>query len=65
MLHRREFLQLCAGLAVSAVLPSSGQAEKKQPTCDRLGELLPTRLLGRTGQAVTMLGVGGWRISVR
>ena len=29
---------------------------------DRLGKLLPTRTLGRTGEAVTILGVGGWHI---
>ena len=62
MLDRREFLQLCTSLAVSAVLPSLRSSEKKQPTCDRLGELLPTRVLGRTGQVVTMLGVGGWHL---
>lgn len=29
---------------------------------DRLGKLLPQRILGRTGEAVTMLGVGGWHL---
>jgi uncharacterized protein len=29
---------------------------------DRLGETLPLRQLGRTGELVTMLGVGGWHI---
>jgi aryl-alcohol dehydrogenase-like predicted oxidoreductase len=29
---------------------------------DRLGRLLPRRLLGKTGEAVTMLGVGGWHL---
>lgn len=29
---------------------------------DRWGELLPQRLLGRTGEAVTMLGLGGWHV---
>ena len=29
---------------------------------DRLGELLPRRRLGRTDEAVTMLGIGGWHL---
>lgn len=62
MLDRRKFLQLCADLAVGGVLSSSG-ATVVQPTRDRLGQLLPTRVLGRTGEAVTMLGVGGANLS--
>ena len=31
-------------------------------TSDRLGKLLPQRVLGRTGEAVTMLGMGGWHL---
>lgn len=33
------------------------------PAQDRFGELLPQRLLGKTGEAVTMLGLGGAHIS--
>ena len=54
-MDRRSFLQwsLAAGLGLSAT---------RKPAPDRLGDLLPTRELGRTGVAVTMLGVGGWHI---
>ena len=29
---------------------------------DRLGEILPLRKLGKTGEKITMLGVGGYHI---
>lgn len=34
----------------------------EQPARDRLGELLPLRPLGKTGENVTMLGMGGFHI---
>ena len=34
----------------------------EQPARDRLGELLPLRPLGKTGEKVTMLGMGGFHI---
>lgn len=38
-------------------------ASHTNPTQDRLGELLPQRMLGSTGEYVTMLGLGGAHIS--
>ncbi|PYV39627.1 MAG: aldo/keto reductase, partial [Acidobacteria bacterium] len=56
MIERREFLKSLASLSAATVaLPAAEES-------DRLGKLLPKRTLGRTGVAVTMLGVGGWHI---
>ncbi len=63
MIARREFLKSMAGLTTGLLLTSAGaEGEEASSTSDRLGPLLPTRRLGRTGEAVTMLGVGGWHI---
>lgn len=63
MIDRRAFLKSIAGLT-TGVLLSSACAEdgEEEAASDRLGPLLPTRKFGRTGEAVTMLGVGGWHI---
>lgn len=58
---RREFLKYLSGFTVGMMLPipvaGRGSVQK-----DRLGEILPTRKLGRTNVEVTMLGVGGYHI---
>lgn len=53
---RREFLQ---GAAVGSLLAGSSSAAVFQPAKSRTA--LPTRLLGNTGENVTMLGLGGAR----
>lgn len=60
MSDRRKFLASLGVLLAAAGWPTSRLAAA--PGRDRLGELLPTRPLGRTGKRVTMLGVGGWHI---
>jgi aryl-alcohol dehydrogenase-like predicted oxidoreductase len=72
MALRREFLKTVAGLASATLVADRARAaaaadQGKQNGSgstgrDRLGKLLPTRRLGRTGVDVTMLGVGGWHI---
>ncbi|MEM1209329.1 MAG: aldo/keto reductase [Planctomycetota bacterium] len=60
-LDRRAFLKLAAALPTLTALPgavASAQAAP-QPAADRLGPLLPTRPLGRTGLTVTVLAAGG------
>ncbi len=60
MTDRRDFLKTMAAMTAAISVPSllHGQSAAQ----DRLGEILPTRLLGKTGQQVTMLGVGGYHI---
>ncbi|QGY43435.1 aldo/keto reductase [Maribellus comscasis] len=60
MTNRRTFLKSLAG--VTAGLSMTGNAFGKSETNDRLGEVLPKRKLGRTGEYVTMLGTGGYHI---
>lgn len=62
MMNRRRFLESLAGLTSGLLLAGHGQTQAASAPTDRLGELLPQRKLGRTGEAVTMLGVGGWHI---
>lgn len=60
MANRRTFLKSLAG--ITAGLSVSNFARSKEQTSDRLGEVLPKRKLGRTGEYVTMLGTGGYHI---
>jgi uncharacterized protein len=59
MSDRRTFLKALGAMWALATAAPSGESPAGR---DRLGELLPTRPLGRTGQHVTMLGLGGWHI---
>lgn len=59
MVKRREFIQTMVGLTAGIMLPGCSFENKKGIERDRIGEVLPRRMLGRTGQAVTMLGLGG------
>lgn len=63
MKNRREFIRKMAGLttAIMVPLPWTSGCSSKMDT-DRLGEILPKRLLGKTGSHVTMLGLGGYHI---
>ena len=73
---RRAFLKSLAGLTTGLMLPMAGHPSASSDvaagsvattgtalTRDRLGELLPQRRLGNTGQSVTMLGLGGAHIA--
>ena len=64
MIDRRAFLKSMASLTTGVLLSSACAESDGENTTnsDRLGPLLPTRRLGRTGEAVTMLGIGGWHI---
>ncbi|MDE0019581.1 MAG: aldo/keto reductase [Candidatus Poribacteria bacterium] len=63
MIDRRAFLKSLAGLTTGILLSSAcAESDEENSPNDRLGALLPTRRFGRTGEAVTMLGVGGWHI---
>jgi uncharacterized protein len=60
MADRRTFLKSLAG--VTAGLSLSNTAFGVESNSDRLGEVLPKRKLGRTGEYVTMLGTGGYHV---
>lgn len=63
MIDRRSFLKTLAGLTTGIIISSSNvEGQEVKTTKDRLGTLLPLRKFGRTGENVTMLGVGGWHI---
>lgn len=63
MIDRRAFLKSMASLTTGVLLSSAcAEGGEESTVSDRLGNLLPTRRFGRTGEAVTMLGVGGWHI---
>jgi len=67
MLSRRRFLQAMASVTAGLTVPARhALAQGTQvPTTslpaatDRLGELMPARVLGPTGESVSILGVGG------
>ena len=60
-MDRRTFLETLSALTAGILLPASSPPGPHAAR-DRHGDVLPRRMLGRTGQAVTMLGVGGWHI---
>ncbi len=62
MENRREFLRAMTGLTAGIMLPIGWRCGNAGPARDQLGELLPLRKLGTTGEKVTMLGVGGYHI---
>lgn len=65
-MERRALLKWLAGFTAGTILSTQakaqGQAKGEATNSDRLGKLLPQRSLGRTGEAVTMLGLGGWHL---
>lgn len=62
MLHRRNFLTRLAGLTAGILVPVQSFPGSSSIERDRWGELLPQRKLGKTGEKVTMLGLGGYHI---
>lgn len=62
MKDRRQVLKTLAALTAGIFVPFKGINGVNLST-DRVGELLPQRYLGKTGEKVTMLGLGGSHIS--
>ncbi|NND05137.1 MAG: aldo/keto reductase [Saprospiraceae bacterium] len=58
MHERREFLKQLAMLTGSIMMPFPQEGASR----DKWGALLPKRMLGKTGQKVSMLGVGGYHV---
>lgn len=62
-MNRRHFLTSLAAAAPAAAIAGSSSAPPALEACrDSLGETLPLRPLGRTGEKVTMLGIGGFHV---
>lgn len=62
MTDRRTFLKTLSALTAGIMVSCDGLNAQGSIGKDRLGALLPLRKLGRTGENVTMLGVGGSHI---
>lgn len=63
MKNRRDFIKKLAGYTTALLAPIPWTSGCKPVIeTDRLGEILPKRLLGKTGERVTMLGLGGYHI---
>ena len=58
-MKRREFMK---SLAASTSALMVGCSAASNPVNDRFGEILPQRILGATGEKITMLGLGGYHI---
>ena len=61
MTDRRTFLKSLAGATAGISLTGTLSGAESHSN-DRLGEVLPKRKLGRTGEYVTMLGTGGYHV---
>ena len=68
-MERRSILKWLGGFTAGILLASKTNAQSESNSdraiaisTDRLGKLLPLRTLGRTQEAVTMLGLGGWHL---
>lgn len=63
MKDRRSFLKTMAAATAGILVSNPAMAGSTSAGYDRIGELLPLRMLGSTGEKVTMLGLGGSHIS--
>jgi aryl-alcohol dehydrogenase-like predicted oxidoreductase len=59
MIERRDFLKTMLTAVPGMMIACNSGKNNDQ---DRLGQVLPKRLLGKSGAAVTMLGLGGYHI---
>ena len=60
---RRQFLRhLALFTSLASASGCVGSLLADEPASDQLGQTLPRRLLGRTGEKVTMLGLGGFHV---
>jgi len=59
MIERRIFLKQLAAVTGTLMLPITSFGTSNR---DKWGEILPLRTLGKTGEKVTMLGLGGYHV---
>jgi predicted aldo/keto reductase-like oxidoreductase len=64
MKDRRTFLKTMAVATAGIMVAKPTLSGCSAAVSDRMGELLPQRLLGSTGEKVTMLGLGGAHIGI-
>jgi hypothetical protein len=65
-LNRRRFLRRLISFAAFVAAGRYDEALRAEESgSDSLGQVLPRRLLGRTGERVTMLGLGGFHIGIK
>ena len=62
MESRRHFIKKMSGITTSLMLPWGTTMCTMGGNSDKFGALLPLRKLGKTGEKVTMLGVGGYHV---
>lgn len=62
MENRRSFIKTMAGATAGIMVPWGTIGGCNRIRSDKFGELLPLRTLGKTGQDVTMLGLGGYHV---
>lgn len=62
MIDRRTFLKTMTAISATLATPLWRDAFADTSVSDKLGQLLPLRPLGDTGEKITMLGVGGHHI---
>lgn len=60
MVDRRTFLTALSQFVAAGWLISDGRADESQTRSDRLGDWMPARPMGRTGEPLTMLCLGGY-----
>jgi aryl-alcohol dehydrogenase-like predicted oxidoreductase len=60
-MKRRDFLTTLTAASSATLLTGCSRTEPG-PSSDRIGRTLPTRILGRTGERVSMLGIGGFHV---
>ena len=63
MKTRRSILKSLAALTAGLLVPTKGISGDLFSPGDKFGELLPLRFLGKTGEKVTMLGLGGAHVA--
>jgi aryl-alcohol dehydrogenase-like predicted oxidoreductase len=56
---RRTFLNAAVAAVAGLAWPQHLTAEETGPGSDRFGPLLPTRPFGKTGERITIMGIGG------
>ncbi|HYG67593.1 MAG TPA: aldo/keto reductase, partial [Anaeromyxobacteraceae bacterium] len=66
-MNRREFLAAAAALTVTPLLGcgrDGGSSDRPEAEPEPGPGEIPRRVLGRTGEPVSILGIGGWHMGI-